>query len=138
MSVKNSSTSSLPYKSKSSKSKQPLAYVSTDLDDDASPTYTPDELKQLKSTQTSKAYVDGLLYRNRKSGRQTLLNRNGVPMFSGFIDWFTRKRLREKKENGERYVKEKDEEGGDDVEGATTIMLRIDPVESGFMAKKAE
>jgi len=137
-------------KSKSSKKrfrlffrrKQPLAYVSTDGlladEEDDSPTYTPAELKQLKSTKKSKTYVDGVLYRNRNSGRRTLLSRDGVPLFSGFIDWFNRKRLREKKEKGERYIRVKD--NSNDVK-ATTMMLRVervDPVKSGFMGKKSD
>jgi hypothetical protein len=134
------------HKSKSSKKtrfsffrrKQPLVFISTDLDEEDSPTYSPAELQQLKSTKKSKSYVDAVLYRNRNSGRRTLLSRDGVPLFTGFLDWFNRKRLREKKEKGERYIRVK--ENGNDVR-ATTMMLkaqRIDPLKSGFMGKKAD
>lgn len=119
--------------------KQPLAYITADLDDDDSPPYTDAELKRFEATKKSKAHVDGVFYRNRKSGRRTLLTRDGVVMFSGFIDWFNRKMLREKKLKGERYG------GDDDVEegaAASTPMMmrvqRIDPVKSGFMGKKAD
>lgn len=49
--------------------------------------------------------------------------------------------LRDKKEKGERYNREEEEEGDDADAGKRTMMLRarrIDPVKSGFMGKKAE
>ena len=65
--------------------------------------------------------------------------------FTGFIDWFHRKRLREKQENGERYDRDEDAKqhngGGGGGEGATTMIVRvqkIDPVKSGFMGKKTD
>eukprot|EP00984_Skeletonema_dohrnii_P028008 scaffold17827_cov67-Skeletonema_dohrnii-CCMP3373.AAC.1 len=119
----------------------PVAYIATELEDDEIAP-TPAELKRLKSVKRSKAHVDGVLYRNRNSGRKTLLTGDGVVNFSGFIDWMKRKKLREKQENGERYDRDEDAKhnsGGN--EGATTMIVRvqkIDPVKSGFMGKKTD
>uniref|UniRef100_A0A7S1VW47 Uncharacterized protein n=1 Tax=Skeletonema marinoi TaxID=267567 RepID=A0A7S1VW47_9STRA len=122
---------------------KPLAYIATELDDDDEIAPTPAELKRLKSVKRSKAHVDGVLYRNRNSGRKTLLTGDGVVNFTGFIDWFHRKRLREKMENGERYDRDEDgkHNGGGGNEGGTTMIVRvqkIDPVKSGFMGKKTD
>mmetsp|Transcript_15458 Transcript_15458/g.23163 ORF Transcript_15458/g.23163 Transcript_15458/m.23163 type:complete len:240 (+) Transcript_15458:185-904(+) len=126
-----------------------LAYtniIHEDDDDGNSPVevyYTAEELTQLNSVKNSKAHVDGVLYRNRKSGRRTLFNRDGVVLFSGFVDWMSRKRTREMKET----TTDEGGEGDDDVEGeeaATSMIIsyvrvqKIDPVKSGFMGRKSD
>eukprot|EP00986_Skeletonema_menzelii_P008005 scaffold3245_cov181-Skeletonema_menzelii.AAC.1 len=124
---------------------KPLAYISTDLEDPDDIPPTPSELKQLKSIKKSKANVDRVLYRNRHSGRKTLLSGDGVVLFSGFMDFISRKRLTEKQQRGERYDPTKDKEGPPNNSGVwdnETFMLsrvqKIDPVKSGFMGKKTD
>ena len=64
-------------------------------------------------------------------------------LFSGFMDWVSRKRLREKQSRGERYDLATDKEAPKSVNGGKeTVMIsrvqRIDPVKSGFMGKKMD
>lgn len=64
-------------------------------------------------------------------------------LFSGFVDWVSRKRLREKQSRGERYDLATDKEAPNSVNGGKeTVMIsrvqRIDPVKSGFMGKKMD
>jgi hypothetical protein len=93
-------------------------------------------MKQFKTVKRSKAHVDNVLYNNRHSGRKSLLSSDGVVLFAGFVDWITLKRLRENKERGTKY-----EVSTEDVQLSTPAfeqVRRIDPVKSGFMARKSD
>ena len=123
-----------PCRSSSSNNRnQPnLAHTLNDLEQQQQPLCT----KKDKKVKRSKTHVDNVLYNNRHSGRKSLLSSDGVVLFSGFVDWITLKRLRENKERGEKY-----EVSTDDVQLSTPAfeqVSRIDPVKSGFMARKSD
>ena len=124
--------------SSSSRKQQTLAHTLNDIDqqNDDSTSYTKKEMKQFKTVKRSKAHVDNVLYNNRHSGRKSLLSSDGVVLFSGFVDWITLKRLRENKERGTKY-----EVSTEEVQLSTPAfeqVSRIDPVKSGFMARKSD
>lgn len=120
--------------SSSSNHNQPnLAHTINDLEQQHPP---PPCTKKDKKVKRSKTHVDNVLYNNRHSGRKSLLSSDGVVLFAGFVDWITLKRLRENKERGEKY-----EMSTEDVQLSTPAFEqvgRIDPVKSGFMARKSD
>ena len=95
-------------------------------------------MKQFKTVQRSKTHVDNILYNNRHSGRKSLLSSDGVVLFSGFVDWITLKRLRENKERGTKYEMYTEDDVQFSVTPAFESVSRIDPVKSGFMARKVD
>jgi hypothetical protein len=124
--------------SSSSRNQQTLAHTLNDLEqnDNSTTHYTKKEMKQFKTVKRSKAHVDNVLYNNRHSGRKSLLSSDGVVLFAGFVDWITLKRLRENKERGTKY-----EVSTEEVQLSTPAfeqVSRIDPVKSGFMARKSD